>query len=84
MKILALTVDQACTILDAVGCSDDPVKYRGHETSPGTILSAPSERDPEGNRKASRVEIEYWNGMRRTLGTLQDMVVDRLRPRRSR
>lgn len=84
MKIRALTVAEACGILDTLGCSDDPLFYRGHETSPNTIMSCPGEEDPEGRRMAGRVRIEYYGGreLRRRRGTLQSMVIDRLRPER--
>lgn len=84
MRLRALTVYEACAILEVLGCGDDPMIYRGAETTSDSIYNAPTAQSPNFSRKANTVRIAYWSGAhaRRIQGTLQSMVADRLRPDR--
>lgn len=82
MKIISLDVSTALAILDALGCSDDPIMYKGKEITP-QILDYYCNHDY--NIRASSVRIKFYTGsrmcmgaVRLTKGSLYTMVVNRL------
>lgn len=69
---MAMTVDMACELLDALGCGDDPMVHRGHETTAREMWDTM-------NAKASRVRIRYYNRPGWRYGSLYSMVMRRIR-----
>lgn len=75
INVRTFTLSEAADILAALGCGDDPVTYRGRETTVHNIYM-----DELADPLATRRRIRYWaRGVRQVRGTVQDMVVDRLR-----
>jgi len=82
MKIISLDVSTALAILDALGCSDDPIMYKGKEITPQEL---DYHYNYDYNIKASSVRIKFYTGssgkmsvLRLTKGSLYTMVVNRL------
>ena len=81
MKIISLDVSMALAILDALGCSDDPIMHRGKEITPQELDYY---YNHDYNIKASSVRIKFYTGgskasvLRLTKGSLYTMVVNRL------
>jgi len=74
--MIKLDIQQAIQILDALGSSNDPIVFRGKETSPNTLSYDFSIEDSE---PASKIRIKFWtdNGKQIT-GSLITMVAERL------
>lgn len=85
MKIISLDVSTALAILDALGCSDDPIMYKGKEITPQELDYY---YNHDYNIKASSVRIKFYSGSRMGVvhiirgsfieGSLYTMVVNRL------
>jgi hypothetical protein len=82
MKIISLDVSTALAILDDLGCSDDPITYKGKEITPQELDYY---YNHDYNIKASSVRIKFYTGssskmgaLRLTKGSLYTMVVNRL------
>ncbi len=72
-----LDLDQAIQFLDAIGCTDDPIQYKGEETNPSSLTYW-----EEGAAAASGIKIKFYkvnNCQSWATGTLFSMVRDRLR-----
>ena len=83
--MIALDCSVAVEILVAVGSGDDPIFHHGVETTAGNLEDAIWPLYQERGRsepKAHRVNIEFYgqsgSGLRKTKGTLADMVRERL------
>ena len=77
MRIVSLDVNEALAILEALGCSADPIFWKGKETTSQDIdyyfdYSA---------AKASSIKIKFYNGLHLVKGSLYTMVVNRLTKR---
>lgn len=78
MKIISLDVSTALAILDALGCSDDPIIWKGKGVTPEGLDYY---YNHDYNIKASSVRIKFYGGGRKLgllKGSLYAMVVDRL------
>lgn len=74
--MIKLDIDQAVQILEALGCSDDPIEFRGEEVSPNSILYDFSLNNTQA---ASRVRIQFWiTSGKKIPGSLHTMVRERL------
>lgn len=87
IRIRSLTVEEAVEILRALNCVDDPIIFRGRDTTPGQIIYS-SEVVKECaicnaySIRASDVHIKFWgylnNHFVERSGSLYTMVLDRL------
>ena len=72
--MVSLDVSEAVGILESIGCDQDPIIWRGSESSPSEIPL-----ETEGDVKASKIRIRYWNYHHYFVrGSLYSMVKDRL------
>lgn len=75
MKIISLDIETALAILDALGCSVDPIFRKGEETTPQDLDYY---YNPAYDTKASSVRITFYTNKGKIKGSLYSMVVDRL------
>lgn len=74
--MIKLDISQAVQILDILYSSDDPIEFRGEETSPNNLLY---DFELSDTRSASGTRIQFWitNG-KKVSGSLYTMVRERL------
>lgn len=72
---MAMTAAIACEILEALGCGDDPIDYRGEETTPVQLGNTLLETNPT----ASRVWVRYYATKIYKHGSLYALVMRRIR-----
>ena len=72
--MVSLDVSEAVGILESIGCDQDPIMWRGGESTPSEIPL-----ETEGDVKASKIRIRYWDCRHEFVkGSLYSMVKDRL------
>lgn len=75
-----MKVPTAVEVLEALGCSEDPIVWQGVETTPGDLEGTISlhYHGEQGHVRAADLRITYSGGRGTRRGTLSGMVKDRL------
>lgn len=71
----SLRISTAISLLESLGCSEDPVTYKGEELYVRELEDHP--KAPSSSVPAGRLKIRYWHGRGWKDGTLRQMAVDR-------
>lgn len=74
-----ISVEQAVGILEIMGSNQDPIFFKGEESTPDNLTATYGHEVCEIT-PASKVYIQYWGGdpHRKIMGTLQGMVRERM------
>lgn len=71
--MIKMDVETANAVLEALGCSSDPIFHRGKETTSYDLAYGEFHKSD-----SARIRIQFFSKTRLTKGTLKDMVKDRL------